>query len=261
MTNPLQYVLEKIWKSYAEDVGKSLIHLGAFGWFLSSAAQLTMIITNKDIDKKEKQFLVPQETADGIINVLLYYTICKAIKNYSESLLERGKIFTQKSYECIEKLKTTPNSASDFIKAISEFYRNHRIIDQKHQIGNLSDFYKGSIILLSKPPMDRNRIIKNNPMLKSVFGRVIEDNKVKATKGILNRALKDYNLYKNGVGVIAAVGASVLACNIITPIARNLTANVLQRTAQNKENKYVNKKETFPVQVGKVSPVFNIFKI
>ena len=68
MANPLQSILSKIWHKYAEDVGISLIHLGALGWFLSSAAQLAMIITNKDIDKKEKQFLIPQEASDGAIN-------------------------------------------------------------------------------------------------------------------------------------------------------------------------------------------------
>lgn len=261
MANPLQSILSKIWHKYAEDVGISLIHLGALGWFLSSAAQLAMIITNKDIDKKEKQFLIPQEASDGAINVILYYTICQAIKKYTESLLERGKILTEKAFECIEKLKTTPNSASDFIKALSEFYRHHRILKKEQRIGNLSDFYRGSIILLSKPAMDRNRIIKNNPMLKSVFGRAIEENKVKTTKGMLNRALKDYNLYKNGVGVIAAVGASILACNIITPVARNLTANMFQKSAMNKQKTAELEKNPLSYYSRTLPPTFNTFKI
>ena len=262
MANPLQIILRKIWSKYAEDVGQSLIHLGALGWFLSSAAQLGMIITNKDIDKKEKQFLIPQETADGAINVVLYYTICQAIKKYADSLLERGKILTEKSCECIEKFKTTPNSASDFIKGLSEFYRQHRIIDKKKHVGNLSDFYNGSIDLLSKSPMDRNRIIKNNPMLMSVFGRVIDEkSKVKTAKGILNRALKDYNLYKNGVGVIAAVGASILACNLITPIARNITANMFQKSVQKKQKTTQAGKNNIYYYPAQVSPTFNVFKI
>ena len=69
-------LLEKLWCEYSDDVGKALIHLGAAGWFFSATAQIGMIIKNKDIDKKETRFLGPQETDDGIINVVLYYTIC-----------------------------------------------------------------------------------------------------------------------------------------------------------------------------------------
>ena len=110
IVNPYNTLLSKIFNYYAQDVGKSLIHLGALGWFLSAAAQLTMIYRNKDIDKKEKQFLLPQETADGVINVALYYTICQGIKYGCEQLLERGHVFTQRSMDTILALKPIPTS-------------------------------------------------------------------------------------------------------------------------------------------------------
>ena len=44
-----QNLIEKVWGQYGDDVGKSLIHLGAVGWFFSAVAQIGMIATNKDI--------------------------------------------------------------------------------------------------------------------------------------------------------------------------------------------------------------------
>ena len=51
-----QNLIEKVWGQYGDDVGKSLIHLGAVGWFFSAVAQIGMIATNKDIEKKEKKY-------------------------------------------------------------------------------------------------------------------------------------------------------------------------------------------------------------
>lgn len=45
--------------------------------------------------------------------------------------------------------------------------------------------------------------------------------------------------FKNGVGVIAAIAASVLASNIITPICRNIVANKCQDSCKKQEKKPV----------------------
>lgn len=254
--NPYNSLLKKIWDYYAEDVGKSLIHLGAFGWFLSSAAQLGMIVRNKNIDKKEKQFLIPQEIADGVINVGLYYTICQAIKKGCEQLLERGVFMTKRTFDTIQALKTTPNSNSDFIKAMSEFFVRHRLV--KNSEGNLSDFYKGAINLLNKTEKEREKILSSskNRMLWPVFGLAHTTKRTKQMRNMLNLGLKEYTLFKNGVGVIGAVGASILACNIITPITRNLTANIYQKKAL-KRNEIAKNANHF--QIGYKLPVSNTY--
>lgn len=98
-----QNLIEKVWGQYGDDVGKSLIHLGAVGWFFSAVAQIGMIATNKDIEKKEKKFLIPQEIADGVINVGLYYSICQAIKYIGDSLAENSVIMTQTTGKTIKR--------------------------------------------------------------------------------------------------------------------------------------------------------------
>lgn len=261
MVNPYNTLLKKIWHYYAEDVGKSLIHLGALGWLLSATAQITMIAKNKDIDKKEKQFLVPQEFADGAINVGLYYTICQAIKKGCEQILESGRVCTQKTFKTILQLKPTPNSAGDYIKGMSEIFISSGLVKKKKSVGALTDFYNGAIALLGKQESVRKKILERYPALKSTFEPIIAADKLKQTKRFLNRGLKDYTLFKNGVGVTAAVGASVLACNLITPVTRNYSASVYQKRALKRQQKEERNKHVLPAYQLPVPNTFNGFKI
>ena len=269
IVNPYNTLLSKIFNYYAQDVGKSLIHLGALGWFLSAAAQLTMIYRNKDIDKKEKQFLLPQETADGVINVALYYTICQGIKYGCEQLLERGHVFTQRSMDTILALKPVPTSCADYIKGMSEIFYSKKFVKKKNAVGRLSDFYAGSLkflsILTKKDTPYIEKLFKTNPVLAETFERIWKTGQEKQTMSLLNRALKEYTRFKNGVGVVAAVGASVLACNLITPITRNITANAFQKNSINKHKANSNEtlkrpQITMPYNVP-VSNTFSNFKI
>ena len=44
----------------------------ALGWVLASAAQTFGLAANKDLTKEEKKFLIPQEIADGAVNIGMY---------------------------------------------------------------------------------------------------------------------------------------------------------------------------------------------
>ena len=48
-------------------------------------------------------------------------------------------------------------------------------------------------------------------------------------------ALKKLEVHKNNVGLVSAIGASILACNVITPIVRNEIASKIQKKLQHKE--------------------------
>ena len=266
--NPYTALLSKIFNYYGQDVGKSLIHLGALGWFLSALAQVTMIIRNKDIDKKEKQFLVPQEIADGVINVGLYYTICQGIKSGCDKMLEKGHILTEKSLRTILQLKPTPNSCSDYIKGMNEIFLARGFVKKNKSVGPLTNFYNGSMYMLElfrKKPAEVDKILDNNPMLKSTFGNIRSDELIKRTDRFLNRAAKEYAGFKNGMGVVAAVGASILACNLITPITRNMTASAYQKRVLKRQQQIKNKtqlavKQTDYFNTG-ISNTFSHFKI
>lgn len=79
---------------FGPNPAKMLIYTGVLGWFLSSAAQVSAIMFNKDIPKEAKWFLVPQEIGDGAINVLSFFAITSSIKAIASRLVSTGKIAT-----------------------------------------------------------------------------------------------------------------------------------------------------------------------
>ena len=266
--NILQKMTNFAWGQYSDDVGKALIHLGAAGWFLSAAAQLFMIANNKNIDKKEKKFLIPQEISDGIINVVLYYTICQQIKSAGEKLLETGRIMTQNTHNVLMNMSINEMCNSrDFIKTLAEKFRFLELVvspnpKKKLKKQNLTDFFNGAIKILKEENVPED--IKKNDLIKRVFEKYNTPELKSKQIEILETAQKSFNKYKNGVGVITAVSASVLACNLITPIARNITANYFQKNSIRKDNLKQPQKQlpvSEPVYSQPVSAVFNGFRI
>ncbi len=82
----------KIWKNVVNNPGDTLMHTGAVGWAASSLAQITGMLFNDNIDSNKKKFLIPQEFADAVGNIALYYIVTVSIKNIVESQFEQGKI-------------------------------------------------------------------------------------------------------------------------------------------------------------------------
>ena len=115
--NLLERFNNYIYKKFSNDMGASLIVLGVAGWTFSALGQLGMIALNKNIDKKEKKFLIPQEIADGVVNVTLFYTICAGIKKAVDSLLESGKILTFRTNNLVKEFRAGQSSVEDLIKA------------------------------------------------------------------------------------------------------------------------------------------------
>lgn len=84
-----------LFERYGENPGKMLVHTGVLGWFLSSAAQISAIIFNDKISPEQKSFLIPQEAADGAINILSFYLITSSFKNLASKLVSTGKLTTK----------------------------------------------------------------------------------------------------------------------------------------------------------------------
>ncbi len=62
-------------KKCVDNNGLFLFGTAAAGWILASAAQTIGLMTNKNIGKEEKKFLVPQEIMDGTFNILTYAAV------------------------------------------------------------------------------------------------------------------------------------------------------------------------------------------
>ena len=254
--NLLERFNNYIYKKFAKDMGASLIVLGVAGWTFSALGQLGMIALNKNIDKKEKKFLIPQEIADGVVNVTLFYTICAGIKKAVDSLLESGKILTFRTNNLVKEFRTGQSSVEDLIKSFSEelSYVN---LAQETDGGRISKFYLGMIKLLEGKDVSS----KDSVLLKNILA----SEKVLQNKDrYINLSKKGYDEfqgYKNGVGVVTAIAASVLASSVITPIVRNKVANHFQKKSIEKGKISVKKVGNSDIYKLPVSNVFDKFRV
>lgn len=84
----------KIYKAFSDDTGKLLLWTGTVGWILSSIAQLSGVITNKNISDDQKKFLIPQEIFDAVINIASFFIVTKTCTDIGKKLVKSGKLTT-----------------------------------------------------------------------------------------------------------------------------------------------------------------------
>lgn len=205
---------------------KVLIVLGAVGWLVSMFAQLTAIKTNKSISDDKKKFLLNQETADGLTNTGLYLGLTTVFSTAVKKMLDKGKILT----ETLNKLK------DEAYKKTGKTMR--QLMQETDSNGN--------------KPKNINEVFKNLNLFKGAenfekhtFSEELNGlEKLEKTKGLdilqsvrkseLDEIIKLCNKYEHfdhmrtGLGMVATIAASVLSCNIITPIVRNKISNHMQ---------------------------------
>ena len=240
MPQPSMYqkALAEIYRLYSQDAGKALVHLGTVGTVFSAAAQTSMIAKNKELDKKEKDFLMTQELADGAINVGLFYTISKAIKDYSDKLVETGMISLDSTEKILAKFRKDHHSnpvwleqaTKDYVESVKnspfiDTFEKQNVIGKQNQYRTL--FYERTIA-------DLEKAIKADAK-PSLTRKAINPSTNKELLAALKKGQKEFLGVKNGVGVIAAIAASVLASNIITPVCRNAVANTIQAKKEKTE--------------------------
>ena len=189
-----------MFKNYSMDDGKLLVHMGALSWVFGAFAQVGAVICDKNIDKKKKKFLLPQEAADAGANVVLFYTVCDVIKRASDKLVESGKLLTKEAADAIKALKPSAKNWKDVFTA-AELKSN---LTELLQDGSKLNLFNGQVL-------------------------------TQAQKDAVNKALTAVEKHKNNMGIVAAIGASILACNIITPYVRNFIASKWQKNQLHKE--------------------------
>lgn len=84
-----------IYEKYGQESGKMIVHAGVITWITSSLSQVAAIMMNDKIPSDQKKFLIPQEIADGALNVLTFYLITNSLKNISGKLVSTGKWSTK----------------------------------------------------------------------------------------------------------------------------------------------------------------------
>lgn len=230
-------IKNKIFQQYHLDSGKMLIHTGAVGWIFSSLAQISVIATDKKIDKKEKKFLVPQEICDGVVNVSLYYTISELIKRSGDYLINNGHLITDDIQAVIMKLKNQDVPVRIAIKGLGESLKNIPGLTAKEK--------KNPLVVIEKCYQYLEKY-NNLPQAER-----------SAVSTQMKEAFANLKTFQKGISVVCAIGASILASNIITPIVRNKMASLYQQKfILNNEPK---KQETYKPQA--LPKAFNNFNI
>lgn len=226
-----------MYKLYSEDAGKQLVHTGALGWLFSSLAQVWVVATDKNIDQKEKKFLVPQEICDGATNVTLYYTISQLIKKGGDMLVDKGHFISDEVVKGVEILSNDKSSFENGLKTIGKSLSSNATLKNE---------------FAAKPV---STLMENFKTL-NVF-----NNLSPAKKEAVTKAFESALGFKNGVSVITAIGASILACNVITPVVRNKMAGLYQQKfilSQEKDTKPQVTQTQFATPLPRTFQPFNV---
>lgn len=80
-----------LYKHYGQESGKMIVHAGVATWILAAVSQVGAVVFNDKISKDQKKFLVPQEIADGVINIVTFYAITNSLKSLAGRLVSTGK--------------------------------------------------------------------------------------------------------------------------------------------------------------------------
>lgn len=211
--NLFEKLKNNIFKAYSEDAGKMLLVTGTLAWITSSIAQLVGIARRKDIDKKQKVFLIPQEIADATINILSYFFVTLFIQNSAKRLVSKGKVLTSAiKQKCSELGISIQKKIGDEDLNIGE-----KILDEVKKLENTIE------------------INKRHNQGSDVYIKELESRRDK-----LNALYdKEYSPFESGMKVVGNVIGAVISSNIITPILRNPIASLKQKNAiiQDEKNK------------------------
>lgn len=213
---PSSNLLEKCKKGlfdYSQDAGKMLLHTATAGWIFSSLGQIFGIATNKKISKKEKQFLIPQEIADAVVNITSFYVFTDKFQNFTKRLVAKGKIITPGIIEKCKEFgiqygKDAEGKAANIGEAISKKINE----------------YKGIL-----------EVNKHDAKLNLNIDQAKQDDiniKIKELEKFKN---EQYGPFEGGLRIAGNVLGGIISSNIITPIIRNPMAAWKQRTAIERE--------------------------
>ena len=176
--NIFERVKIQLYKAYSKDPGKMLIHTGVIGWAMSSMAQICAIMLNDKIPKEQKMFMIPQEFADAVINIISFYAVTRSITGAALKAVKTGKFLP---------------------KNVREYFPT--------------------------------QLAKNG---KKICG--LGNWNFNIEKNLPKHLLDSYYSFKNGVDVLATLTGSIISCNILTPILRNIYASHRQKQNITKMN-------------------------
>lgn len=186
---------------FSKGLGNMLLVTGTLGWVLSAVGQLWGLKTNKNLSDDQKKFLMPQEMADAVANIISFYVITKSVKDLSKKAVSSGKLVTKEIAVFCEKNGIDIAKTKDIGKAISDK------ISQLKLLTNTKE--------LSVPQVKKDEL------------------NAKIT-GLQNFNDNTYAPFEGGAETVGSVVGAIVSSNILTPILRNKFASSRQNQAKEK---------------------------
>ncbi len=197
-----------IYKKYAKDSGKLLVHVGTGVTAIGASAQVGMLLADKDIQGHTKKFLVNQEIITSGTCIALYYGICETTRVAVNKMIEKGKVLTSSAASCISILNKDNSDCKpeDWKKVFTK-----------------EEMKKGISFNLE------------NIKYTEIYNKTKDSLKPSVAEGA-KKALTVFQDYKNGAGVLSVLAASIFAGNIAGPVIGNLIASLpTKRESKNAE--------------------------
>lgn len=119
-----------LYKHYGQESGKMIVHTGVLTWAVATLAQIGAVAFDDKIQPDQKKFLIPQEIADGAVNIVAFYAVTNSLKNLAGKLVSTGKwtnaairnfVLNNPSKEA--KLGELSTNLSKIYKGNEEFYK------------------------------------------------------------------------------------------------------------------------------------------
>lgn len=187
-----------IFKNYAKDSSKLLVHVGTGVTVIGASAQVGMLLADKDIEGHTKKYLVNQEIITSGCCIGLYYTICDGTRRLANRFLEQGKFLTEKvamGLAALNKENQNPQAS----KWKDSFTKDELKKGISYTLEHIQD----------------TKIYKNAS--ENLKPQVIEN---------AQKTLESFRGFKNGSSVLAVLLASIFAGNIAGPILGNFIASL-----------------------------------
>lgn len=186
---------------FSKGLGNMLLVTGTLGWVLSAVGQLWGLKTNKNLSDDQKKFLMPQEMADAVANIISFYVITKSVKDLSKKAVSSGKLVTKEIAVFCEKNGIDIAKTKDIGKAISD------------EIGKLK-------AVVNTKELHVPQVKKDDLNAKIKVLQDFNDDK--------------YAPFEGGAETVGSVVGAIVSSNILTPILRNKFASSRQNQAKEK---------------------------
>lgn len=152
-----------IYKHYGQESGKMLVHAGLITWVTSSLAQIVAVATNDKIPSEQKKFIIPQEIADGVLNVVAFYLVTNTAKNVAGRLVSSGKWSTKGILDFVQK-HAPETKIGDLSTNLSTKFK------ESEEFHNCYDKFKGGMEMIAAVS---GSVIASNvvtPVIRNAWG-------------------------------------------------------------------------------------------